>query len=436
MVKQTGIDKDKSADVYGLSGQRFLPGEEWMRNLMWKDDETVIAKSINNAVLFLTHHRDMEGTFVYNEFSDEIVLNKRPMWIKPRRNFEIGQRIKDEDITHATTWLERHGVQIPLNTARSAIVAAAKENTINPPKDYLEKLVWDGTKRLDMWLIDICGVKDTAYERLVGSKWMIAAIARMFRPGSKVDNILILEGDQGLGKSTLLKELCTFDDKPYFTDDLAPIGTKDCSIQLQGVMVVELPEMQVLMRTDMNVFKPWLSRTVDRYRPPYGILLTDSPRRCIFAGTWNPDGTGLFDDPTGSRRFWPVTCTEIDMVALRGCRDQLWAEAIVRYKAGEQWWLADDEAITWARAEQELREAEDTWAEKINEVTAGMTQTTIGLLLTELNIPMEKRDRRCERRVGNHMRRMGWIKKKKRLRSYGQPTWVFVHPDFQHIEEL
>lgn len=435
MVKQTGIDPNKSADVYGLSGQRFLPGEEWMRNLMWKDEETIIGKSVRNALLFLTNHHEIAGTFVYNEFSDEIVLSKRPPWLKPRRPFDVGQRIRDEDITHATTWLEGYGVQIPLNTTRSAIVAAAKENTINPPKEYLEKLKWDGVKRLDMWLIDICGVKDTPYERLVGSKWMIAAIARMFKPGSKVDNILILEGDQGLGKSTLLKELCTFDDKSYFTDDLAPIGTKDCSIQLQGVMVVELPEMQMLMRTDMNVFKPWLSRTVDRYRPPYGIMLTDSPRRCIFGGTWNPDNTGLFDDPTGSRRFWPVTCTDIDMDALRVSRDQLWAEAIVRYRAGEKWWLEDDEAIEHARAEQELREAEDAWGEKINEVTAGMTHTTIGQLLTELQIPMEKRDRRAERRIGNHMRRMGWIRKKKRLRSYGPPTWIFIHPECLNLEQ-
>lgn len=428
MVKQTGIDKDKDANVVGLSGNRFVPGEEWMRLLIWKDEETIQAKSVQNAIMFLTYHHEVEGTFIYNEFSDEIVLMRKPPWATKSDRFEAGMRINDHEITNATAWLERHGVSISINTTRSAIVAAARKKTINPPKTYLEGLVWDGVERLDHWLIDCCGVDDTEYVRMVGAKWMIGAAARVFRPGCKMDNTLILEGDQGLGKSTVFKELATFDDKAYFTDDLAPPGTKDCSIQLQGVLIVELPEMQALIRTDRNVFVPWLSRTTDRYRPPYGIMLVEAPRRCIFGGTWNPDHTGLFEDPTGARRYWPVTCKEIDLEAIRSTRDQLWAEAIARYKKGEKWWLDSQDEVHKAREQQELREADDTWSERINEILYQKTRVTINEVLTALSIPMEKRDRRCERRVGHHMRRIGWIRKKMRITTYGSPTWCFLDP--------
>ncbi len=429
MVKQTGIDDQKDAEVYGLSGNRFQKGEEWMRFLIWKDEDTVIAKSVTNAICFLTHHHAVEGVFIYNEFSDEIVLGRCPPWRNDKDKFEPMQRMHDHDITHATAWLERVGVTTSINTTRSAIIAAAKNKTINPPKEYFQKLVWDKISRLDHWLIDTCGTEDTPYVRTVGAKWMIGAAARVFRPGCKMDNTLILEGDQGIGKSTVFKELATFNDKAYFTDDLAPPGTKDCSIQLQGVIIVELPEMQALIRTDRNVFVPWLSRTSDRYRPPYGIMLVESPRRCIFGGTWNPDNTGLFEDPTGARRYWPVSCKEINLDLIRTCRDQLWAEAIERYKAGEKWWLEGEEAIALAREQQEMRESDDVWGELINECVHGKTRTTINEILHAMHVPIEKRDRKCERRIGHHMRRIGWSRKKMRPSAYKDPTWYFINPD-------
>ena len=438
MVKQTGMDPQKDAEIFGLEGQRFKKGEEWMRFCLWKDEETIQPKSVQNAVQFLTHHHAFAGTFVYNEFSDELVLMRRPPWVDEKDSFTPGQRIRDHDITNATGWLERYGVTISINTARSAIVSASKKKTINPPKEYLNGLVWDKTERLDHWLIDACGVKDTPYVRKVGAKWLIGAAARILQPGCKMDNTLILEGDQGLGKSTVFKELATLGGTAYFTDDLAPPGTKDCSIQLQGVLIVELPEMQALIRTDRNVFVPWLSRTTDRYRPPYGIMLQESPRRCVFGGTWNPDNTGLFDDPTGARRYWPVTCTEINLECIRETRDQLWAEAIARYKAGEKWWLSNQEEIAEAVNEQSLREADDTWGELIDSELHGVTRITINDILSKIGVPIEKRDRRCERRVGHHMRRIGWTRKKMRPSAYKSPIWYFINPDCLglEIEEL
>ena len=429
MVKQGCIDKTKDAAVFGLSGKRFEKGEEWMRLLIWKDDEVINAKSVENAILMLTHHHKVAGCFVYNEFSDEIVIAKRPPWIDDNDRFVTAQRLTDHDITHATGWLERVGVTLSINTVRSAIIAAAKKRKIHPAKQYLEALKWDGTERLEHWLTDICGVKDTPYARTVGTKWMIGAAARLLRPGCKMDNTLILEGDQGLGKSTVFKELATFDGKSYFTDDLATPGTKDCSIQLQGVMIVELPEMDALIRTDRNTFVPWLSRTTDRYRPPYGIMLEEKPRRCVFGGTWNPDNTGLFDDPTGARRYWPVSCTEINLDALRASRDMLWAEAISRFKAGENWWLENADDLKAAKEAQEDREADDTWAELINESLFGVTKITVNKVLSLIGVAVDKRDRRAERRVGHHMRRIGWIRKKLRPSARAAPIWYYVSPD-------
>ena len=184
---------------------------------------------------------------------------------------------------------------------------------------------------------------------------LIAMCARIMVPGSKVDTVPILEGPQGLKKSTLIEAL--MHDTEWFTDSLdGNLGTKDAAIGLLGKWAIEVPEMAAAERTGAKTAKAFFSRRVDHYCSPFGIKAQDHPRPCVFWGTINREGDGSYlDDPTGGRRYWPVPMTKIDLAGLKAARDQLWAEAFHRYQAKEEWWLSPEvEAL--AKVEQADRQ--------------------------------------------------------------------------------
>jgi predicted P-loop ATPase len=168
--------------------------------------------------------------------------------------------------------------------------------------------------------------------------------------------MLILEGPQGAKKSTALKVLAGED---WFTDELAEIGSKDAAQQMRGVWIIEIAELDAIGRAEVSRIKSFLTRTNDRYRPPYERYVIDVPRQCVFAGSVNPD-TYLRDE-TGNRRFWPIRCGRIDLEALRRDRDQLWAEAVALHASGAIWWIEDPELKRLADAEQEERYQSDAW---------------------------------------------------------------------------
>jgi predicted P-loop ATPase len=200
------------------------------------------------------------------------------------------------------------------------------------------------------------GAEDTPLNRAIASLWMISAVARIMQPGCKADHMLILEGPQGIRKSTALKLLAS---DAWFTDELAEIGSKDAAQQMRGVWIIEMAELDAIGRAEVSRIKAFLTRTSDRYRPPNERYVITVPRQCVFAGSVNPD-TYLRDE-TGNRRFWPLRCGEIDLDGLRRDRDQLWAEAVARFNAGAHWWLEDRDLIASATAEQEARYEPDAW---------------------------------------------------------------------------
>ena len=184
-------------------------------------------------------------------------------------------------------------------------------------------------------------------------------MARIYEPGAKADHCLILEGPQGLLKSTALNTIAG----RWFTDEIAELGSKDAAMQTRGVWIIEIAELDSMTRADVSKVKAFMSRACDRFRPPYGRRLIESPRQCVFAGTVN-QSTYLRDD-TGARRFWPVTCTRILIDDLARDRDQLWAEAVVRYRSGSPWWLNSRELNREAEQEQAARYVGDPWGELI-----------------------------------------------------------------------
>ena len=171
--------------------------------------------------------------------------------------------------------------------------------------------------------------------------------------------MLILEGAQGILKSSALQALA----EPWFMDRISALGGKDAAMEIAGVWLVEMAELDALLKAALPATKSFVTRRQDRFRPPYGKHVIDRPRQCVFAGTINPIG-GYLKDPTGGRRFWPVSCGLIDLEALIRDRDQLWAEALVRFRGGAPWWLETTELQALAAAEQEARFEVDAWERK------------------------------------------------------------------------
>ena len=161
-------------------------------------------------------------------------------------------------------------------------------------------------------------------------------------------------------------------DDAWFTDRLSHVASKDAALEIAGVLIIEIAEMDALTRATSSAIKSFITRRHDRFRPPYGKHLTTLPRQCVFAGTINPPAEGYLQDPTGARRLWPVACHGmIDLAGLEKVRDQLWAEAVHRFKAGEPWWLETPELEALATAEQEARFVVDPWEDADRRVAGG-----------------------------------------------------------------
>jgi len=307
-----------------------------------------------NVITALSLDAAFAGALVFDEFAQEILVTCALPW-EPDGN-TLPRAWGDADDVRCAEWLQRHEINVPPVVVGRSVVAVARNIRIHPVRDYLTALSWDGTPRLDTWAVTYLGAADTPLNRAIASLWMISAVARIMRPGAKADHMLILEGPQGIRKSTALKVLAS---DAWFTDELAEIGSKDAAQQMRGVWIIEMAELDAIGRAEVSRIKAFLTRTSDRYRPPYERYVVTVPRQCVFAGSVNPD-TYLRDE-TGNRRFWPLRCGEIDLDGLRRDRDQLWAETVARFNAGAPWWLEDRDLIASASAEQEARYEPDAW---------------------------------------------------------------------------
>jgi predicted P-loop ATPase len=311
-----------------------------------------------NVITALSLDAAFAGALMFDEFSQEIIVARALPW-DPAGTAHPRPWGEADDVRCAE-WLQRHEINVPPVVVGRSVVAVSRNIRIHPVRDYLEALAWDGTPRLDTWAVAYLGAEDTPLHRSMASLWLVSAAARIMQPGCKADHMLILEGPQGIRKSTALKVLAS---DPWFTDELADLGSKDAAQQMRGVWIIEMAELDAIGQADVSRIKAFLSRTTDRYRPPYERYVVTVPRQCVFAGTVNPD-TYLRDE-TGNRRFWPLRCGDIDLEGLRRDRDQLWAEAVARYRAGAAWWIEDRALVAEASAAQEARYQGDAWDARI-----------------------------------------------------------------------
>jgi hypothetical protein len=328
-------------------------GIAW-REMLLLNKQGAIKPLLANAITCLRLAPEWQGAIGFNELSGRLVKLSLP----PFKTC-LGDWTDEDDILTAE-WLQHQGIEVGVTSAASAAQCVGHEKPFHPIRQYLSSLRWDGEKRLSRWLTTYLGVEWSEYTAAVGSKWLISAIARVQHPGCQVDTCLVLEGEQGIRKSSALRILAGDE---WFTDQLSDLSNKDSSQDLNGKWIVEFSDLGQMSRAEAGVLKAFLSRRVDHYRQSYGRRTADFPRQCVFAASTNKDNWA--GDETGGRRFWPVRCGEIDITALARDRDQLLAEALAEYSDGRHWWLEDEAVIKTAAKEQAERFETDPWDEKV-----------------------------------------------------------------------
>lgn len=393
----------------------------WEKRLILTANGTPKAL-LANAIKALKYAPEFHGVLAFDEFRLDTVTLKSPPW----KGGAGGKTWTDHEDRLTADWMQNHGICVNVDVAAQAALVVAKDRSFHPVRSYLDSLKWDGTKRIDSWLSLYLGVETNDYVQGVGARWLISAVARIYNPGVKADCSLILEGKQGLGKSESLKILAS---EPWFTDELADVGSKDAAMQTQGIWIIEIAEMKSMRGVDANRIKAFMSRSTDRFRPPYGRRLVQSPRQCIFAITVNPP-TRLSDE-TGARRFWPVACTVARRSDLRRDRDQLWAEAVHAHLVLKRpHWIDSDELTQLAEQEQAARYEADAWDAPIEAYLSKVDDTSIGEILEHgLNKKPADWHHQDNTRVGKYLVSRGWEQyrtglKDGRVRRYRSPQLV------------
>ncbi len=350
---------DRDAELRGQAGER-QPASDWTDELKL-DAEGRVRPILSNLVLYLRHHPKWKGVLAYDVFSARVIIRSCLPW----GDEAPGTHWEDRHETLTRIWFQQEDLDAGLGDIGRAVQTVARDNPVHPVREYLDSLVWDGTPRLDTWLVTHLHAEDSAYIRAVGLRFLVSAVARVYDPGCQVDHMLVLEGPQGRKKSQSLRTLAVRDE--WFSDRLSHIASKDAAIEVvAGVWLFEIAEMDALVRAASSTAKGFLTRPRDRFRPPYGKHTANLPRQCVFAGTINPPVGGYLKDPTGGRRFWPVVCNgTINCNRIERDRDQLWAEAAHRFRAGQKWWLETPELEALATAEQAARYMADIWTQPI-----------------------------------------------------------------------
>jgi predicted P-loop ATPase len=421
---ETGVDVNGIDDYLAAAGlEKFLElyrdaqRWDWHSGLQKTEKGKIKANVAGHAAIALRFAPEFRDVLVWNQFAERPEIRRPPPWKSPPGLW------KDIDDIHLREWLEGHGIIESRANVMDAVALVASESPYHPVRDYLESLEWDGVGRLSHWLTTYVGAPDTKLNRAIGSKWMIAAVARIMDPGCKADHIPIFEGPQGIGKSRLVETLAG----DFGTDDMPDLTSKDAQIALAGIWIVEFSELDSLNRAEASRIKSFLSRRVDRYRPPYGRRMEEHPRQCSFAGTANKCDYG--NDETGLRRYWPVVCGNIDLEALQRDRDQLWAEARERCRNGETWWLEDADVIADAQVEQEARQRDDLWDQYI----AGWLNShpepvsTADVLVGAIKKDVNKLERADRTRVGPILTRLGRVKR--HLWVNGVRQWMYCEKE-------
>lgn len=328
---------------------------DWRKKLIY--DRGELKSCLANVHDILLNDEAWAGVVAFDEFAQRTVKRAAP----PYEGGLVGEWDSTDD-SRTAMWLSRKYRFTPSSMmVAEAIEVLGRAHAFHPVRDWLRTLKWDGVSRIDRWLYDFLGVPFTAYTGRVAAWFLLGMIARVMRPGVKFDYCLVFEGIQGRGKSTTLSIL----GGEWFGDTDIDLHNKDSMAALQGKWLYEFPELGSLARTESLKQKSFLSRQIDEYRPVYGRRQIKVPRQTVFSGStneweWNKD-------PTGGRRFWPIEVGEIDLSGLAKVRDQLFAEALVRYEQGERFYPTGEEQRLYFDPEQLKREQGESLVDALHD---------------------------------------------------------------------
>ena len=335
---------------------------EWVSRLR-RDDRGRVIADLDNVLIALRGEERLAGAITFDEMRQHSLVAKAwPHVPDGKPGADPPHETDDDDIARLQQWLQRMGIpRIGREIVGQAVEVVAHDHSFHPLREQFNALAWDGIVRTDRWLFVYFGAEaedDAAIEYVsaIGKMFLIALVARVFQPGCQADYMMVLEGDQGILKSSACRVLAG----EWFSDSMPEsIAGKDARQHLRGKLLVEISELSALSKADIEAWKAFITRREERYRPPYGKHDVVEKRQCLFVGTTNEDT--YIKDPTGGRRFWPVKCTAIDVEALAAVRDQLLAEAVVRYRRGERWWPTAEDERRFFKPQQEKRFEEDPW---------------------------------------------------------------------------
>lgn len=376
-----GDDKVKAV----FAGERIAQAaaefsdEDWQNGLEL-DKSGHVKNTLRNLTLILENDPNLKGV-VFNQLLDGMEIKGEVPWNHPSKFW------RDADDAQLISYVDAHYGTFSARNYDIAVTKVADDRAYHPIREFIESLPeWDKVPRVDTLLVDYLGASDTAYVRAVTRKTLCAAISRVLRPGCKFDSMLVLNGPQGVGKSTLIAKLAG----EWFSDSLNLGDTKDktAAEKLQGYWILEIGELAGLKKAEVETLRSFLSRQNDIYRAAFGKRATPHLRQCVFFGTTNAE-SGYLRDTTGNRRFWPVktpgngkkqswNLTHEEIL-------QIWAEALVYVRQGEKLYLS---AEMDALAKDEQREAMES------DEREGLVREYLDTLLPERWAEMDLFERR------------------------------------------
>lgn len=389
-----------------LSGG-YTNEESWKEWGLSTTDKGIPHANLANAALILENDPKFKGSLYYDAFLQRIIRKN-----SPAREWRDSDDLEAARYMQSVLGLPRMNREV----VSQAVVEVAHKSPRNCVTEWLDTLSHDGTQRLECFFSDHFGAIESDYTHAASKNFWLSLVARAYRPGCKVDNMIVLEGAQGVGKS---QALGIIGGEWFAEQHESATNPKAFAEILQGKLLIEVSEMDAFSRAEVNRVKQTVSCPSDRFRASYGRYAVDHPRTCIFVGTTNRDDWNR--DETGARRFWPIACAgSIDLERIRATREQLFAEAVARFKANETHWEMPQEA---ARAEQEARYMHDAWHEKVASILKGKAEVSTSQILEEMGFEMTRRGRAESMRVGTILRVLGW----KRVRKWQGKDREYVY---------
>lgn len=411
----------------------------WDAALMRKDDSGQLLKNHYNAVMIVENA--YPGLVGYNEFRQRIEARIPSPWRSAPGPWT------ERDTGELAFHLSKEFTSFPLEGLAAAVMVVAYRHPFNPAQERLRALAeqWDGINRLETWLVDYLGAainaRNAHYLREIGSAWLKGVPARVLFPGCKRDDVLILRSEQGGFKSTAAQCIADAILPDAFTDSLGDLDSKDSKAAIRGIIIAELGELSVLNKSDLESIKAFVATRNDHFREAYGRGERDYPRTVSFIGTTNH--STFLKDPTGNRRFWPVTLpAPINTERFAEALPQLLGEATRRVMNGERWFVEDREALAQAHEVRAAHFQDDVWTEAVLQAAetllapgctldgANGAFVTVAAIMNAMGIRIEQQTIPNQMRIGGILRVAGWRDKKKRIgeRRDNKTVWAWYPP--------